>query len=105
MNLSSWLVHTVSIASVTGKSSHGDPSFEAARTISARVQYDTQMVRRANGQETASNAQVFSTSPILVTDRIWLPGVATTDTLAKVPLSVSATPDKWGNVTLYMAAL
>lgn len=106
MNLSAWFSDTISVASVTGKSVKGDPTYGAAASVSARVESDRRFARNAQGQKTFSSHVIYTTTPIALTDRIWLPGVSSALTqAARTPLSVAANHDKAGNVTLYEVLL
>lgn len=106
MNLSSWLVSTVYVADVSGKTAKGDPTFGAAVAVPARVEAVRRFTRNAQGQKSISSHTIYTTTAIALTSRVWLPGdSAATTQLACVPLSVEGCPDKYGNVTLYKVLL
>ncbi len=102
MNLRAWLVDTVTVASVSVRSSYGSPSFGAQRAVKCRVEASARKVKGATGNETQADYVIRCTDAILLTDRIWLPGSSTADAnLAKVPLSVATLHDKRGRFTYY----
>ena len=64
------------------------------------------MVRKGTGDEAVSNHRILTISPILLTDRIWLPGVSPSSPAgSNLPLAVEALSDKVGAKTLYQVDL
>lgn len=106
MNLSAWFRDTVSVASVTGKSAYGDPTYGAPRTVAARLESARRLVRSGRGDDLVSNHRLFTTTPIVLSDRVWLPGASTADANASVkPITVESTHDKSGGFSIYMVTL
>jgi hypothetical protein len=106
VNLTSWLSQSISVAAQTGKNSKGDPTYGTPVTVSARVEVSRRFARNAQGQKTVSSHAIYTTTAIALTDRIWLPGVSTSNVqAARGPLSVTAVSDKAGGVTLYEVLL
>jgi hypothetical protein len=106
VRLGAWFVDTVTVAAVTGKDSYGKPSFGAKTAVKARVQAVRKLVRSSTGNESVSSHVIFTETAINLTDRVWLPGVdSSNDSLAKVPLTINADHDKAGRVTLYEVTL
>lgn len=106
MSLASWMTSTISLASETGKDAYGKPSYETPRQVKARVESTRRIVRNPRGEESVSNHRIYTLAPVLLTDRIWLPGASTSSADASnLPLSVQATPDKSGARVLYAVDL
>lgn len=106
MSLASWMVQTAYVASVTATDSYGKPTYETPRSIGVRVQAQRRMVKSPKGEEAVSNHVLWSLSPVLLTDRLWLPGASTTSAEASnVPLAVTSVPDKTGARTIYKVEL
>jgi hypothetical protein len=83
------LTDTVTIASETGRSNTGDPTFGAQSTIAARVEEIDQIVLLFDGNEARATHSVASEDEIKRTDRLWLPGDNTSDnTKARRALTV-----------------
>ena len=102
MNLTGWLSHRIKVAPKTGRDAHGDPAFGPALTVRARVQPNSRLIRGPQGEETTASHVLYTTTPIAMTDAVWLPGDdATNPALRKRPLEVRATPDKSGTLALY----
>lgn len=106
MSLASWFRQSIGVASATGVDGYGKPTYAAARTVAARVEGQARMVRSSTGEEQLANHVIWTTEPLLVTDRIWLPGYSTaTVEGSRLPLAVKSTPDKTGSRTLYRVDL
>lgn len=102
MSLSSWFVSTVNVASAAGIDAKGRATFGAPRAIKARVQGQRRMVRTSTGEESVSNFIVWTDQPVLLTDRLWMPGSSTAQVEGSlVPLAITVSPDKTGARTLY----
>lgn len=85
------MLSTCTKASQASTSADGDPETYAARvTFLARVQRS-----KARGAETIEHdAVIYTSTPVLPTDRIWLPGDDTTDANdARRPVEVSQHAD------------
>lgn len=106
MSLASWMVSTCYLASQTGKDAYGKPAYEAPRAVKARVEAHRRVLKRPNGDEAVSNHRIFTLSPVLLTDRVWLPGADTGSADASnLPLAIKAVGDKPGARTLYTVDL
>lgn len=104
MNLASWMVSTVYVASVTGKDSNGRLTYETPRAIKARVEQSRRLLRKANGDEVQGTHRIYSLDAIQVTDRVWLPGQnqAVVEG-SRVPVALTASNNKSGSTLLYVA--
>ena len=99
------MTHTVTLASKSGRSNSGDPTYGSQTTISARVERKSKLFMAQDGNHKMAESRIISESEILLTDRVWLPGDDTTDTNeSKQPIAVgnADTPDGY---TLYEAWL
>ena len=106
MNLSSWMQETVTIQRCNGVSNFGDLSFAAQTTISAYVEYGSQLVYSTDGSEKQSTVAIASHDEIKLSDRIWIPGDNTASTsAARRPITVSRARLPGSNKTLYEARL
>ncbi len=103
MNLSSWFVDTVTCSAPSGaRSSAGDPSFAAQRTVRCRVETKEQSVKIDGGRERRASHVVYSGEQIQLGERIWLPGADTGETgEAREVLLSGSTHNKRGTQTLY----
>lgn len=72
----------VTVASPSGRSSAGDPTFGAQRTLRAQVTRKT--VRRSRGAvtEDVSAPRILTYGAVAKGDRVWLPGADTTSAAA-----------------------
>jgi hypothetical protein len=102
VSLASWFrASTISVASVTGVSSYGVPTFGPKRFVGCRLEAVRRMTRNTQGEEAISSHTIYTDQTILLTDRIWLPGVSTlTADGARSPVSVSISTDKSGTRSL-----
>lgn len=102
MSLQSFMGETVYVASVTGVDAYGKATYETPRAISARVEPRRMMVRNARGEEAVSNFRIYSLVPVLLTDRLWMPGAdSAVAEDSNVPISVSTSKDMRGLRALY----
>lgn len=87
----------------TGNNSSGDPIYGGAvSAISVRIEQHQREIRRADGSFKTSTHWIATTSAIGMNDRLWLPGVDSTDaTLARLPLTIEQMPDERGAVDHY----
>lgn len=98
------MIHTITLKSQAGKSSHGDPTYGGQTSISGRVEHKLQRIITPEGNAVNSEHMVISESEIKVTDRVWLPGDDTTDaTEARRPIWVGKAETTDGYI-LYQAA-
>jgi hypothetical protein len=106
VNVRAWLTQSVAVATVTGRNSHGDPTFGSQRTVTARVEPLVRLLRKPNGEEVYSSHSLLTDQAIAMHERIWLPGTNPADnTAARVPLEVRVTPSKVGDFSLYQVLL
>ena len=93
MNLRRFLHQEITVASVVAVDNRGQATLGPKRTVAVRVEGYRRLVRKANGQEATSDHKIFTDQTVLITDRIWLPGVdATDETKAKMPMSIDSVP-------------
>ena len=80
------LTQTVTLATVTGRSASGEPTWTAGTAVAARVEEERQEIMGAAGQQVVSSHRIYingDASPAPDTAmRIWLPGQST-DTQAR----------------------
>lgn len=98
--LDAWLIHTVKRQPQAGTTGYGDPAWGLAEDVPARAEYHTGMARK--GDDTiAFDHRIFTTTPIAITDRLWLPGDYPDTTKARRPVAVSQSTTRDGGTTLY----
>lgn len=73
------LTATITVQSVTGATTGGDPTWGDKRPIPARVEPKVRRVLNAEGQVVTTSHRIFTDDAVLSTDRVWLPGTDTTD--------------------------
>lgn len=106
MSLASWFVSTCYVASVASTDTYGTSAYGVKRAVKCRVEAARRLTRRSNGDEAVSTHTLYTDQPVLLSDRIWLPGVPTaTDDGARSPISITASSDKSGARTLYKVEL
>lgn len=107
MNLASWFIHTIYVASVTGTpDAYGTPTYAAPRAVKCRHQSQNRRVTASNGVDTVSNDVIYTAEPLRVDDRIWLPGFNSAQVEgSRKPLVVGTATNKWGSETLVRADL
>jgi hypothetical protein len=106
MSLASWMGQTINVASLTGVDATGKIVFGSPRPLKARVEQSRRLVRKTNGDEVQSTHRVYCLSEILLTDRVWLPGLSTsTPEGSKTPLQVTSANDKTFSRALYQVDL
>jgi hypothetical protein len=105
VSLTSWLTQTAYVAAVTGIDQFGKPLYGPAMARKVRVELGNRMVTNARGEESMARARLWCESAINLTDRVWLPGSATTDEAAFLPINVSSVSDKPGARTLFKVEL
>jgi hypothetical protein len=101
--LKSQLRQTIYTASRTATSGAGVFTYGTPATKAARVEERASRVLNADGEEQTSSHQIIvdAADVIAITDRIWLPGDATTVQNARTPMSVAkavaedGTTDHW----------
>lgn len=106
MDLTAWMVDSVTVAAPSGVSNYGDLSFGSQSTVAARVQQTTEMIRDASGSELQATHIVYTESAIALESRVWLSGADTGDAdAARVVRATNQTHDRPGGQTLYKAWL
>ena len=78
MNLQSWFKDKITVQSVTGVSTSGQPVYGAKRIVKCRVEHDMKKITDSAGQDKVSDAQISLGEKIGLQDRIWLPAADTT---------------------------
>lgn len=76
------LTDTVTYKVPTGVDGNGDPTYGAAATVKARVEYGTKTVINAGGTERQCEAVIVTEAEFPHDARIWLPGENTADASA-----------------------
>ena len=96
--LRSTMTQTAHVATRTGASSSGDPTYGAPTAILARVEPTRKRIVNADGEEVVSSWAMTVVPEAVIGEsvRIWLPGESPTTTLARVPLSVIRGIDEVG---------
>jgi hypothetical protein len=106
MDVSGWLVSTITTAPLSSFDSTGAPSYGAQVTLPCRIELGQKLVRSKDGAEVVSSHRVYVVAQIGIEDAIWLPGDSTSDpTVAKYPLNITAAYDKAGNVLYWRVDL
>jgi hypothetical protein len=108
VNVSSWFKDSIGWAPLSGTSASGDPTYGATQTgIPARWERETVVVgHTADGAEIVSNDTIYTAAAIGLNDRVWIPGVSTTNpALARLALQVKAEKDKSGTAIFYKVRL
>jgi len=101
MDVSHLFLDTVTIAAQASVSEAGDPTFGSQSTIKARVEHGTKLVV-SDGAQIQADHVVITTSPVLHTDRLWLPGDSTSDNnAARRPVVIKKATGLLGGLTLY----
>lgn len=79
MNISAFLVDSISWASYTGpqSGSKGDPAYGSPSTIKARVERGGFFVTTSSGEEISSSVRIAVVEDVKIGDRIWLAGADT----------------------------
>lgn len=93
MNPTTFMTHTVHVATATGRNSAGELQYGAPVAIKARVQRLSRVVSTGTGQRVTTTHRLLTTAELTETSRVWLPGVPTSSAEgSKVPVSVGAHP-------------
>lgn len=102
MNIDSWLVDTITVASRTGRDAAGDPSFGAQSEVRCRVENKRELIERQDGTQQEVDFSIATTTEIQVGDRVWLPGANPgNDSEAKQAVLVKSATIKDGTFRLY----
>ncbi len=65
-------LETITVASVNGHSSAGDPTYAAQRTMAARVERSFDRSADGEGEQDGTAHRIFTTEQIILGDLIWL---------------------------------
>lgn len=79
MILASRLTETITVQSVTGHTSAGDPTYGAQGTLAARIERNAARSADAEGQQDGSSTRLFTFGALKVGDLVWLPEDNTAD--------------------------
>lgn len=101
MNIRNWLTQTVTVASTSGRSGSGDPTYNPQVTMAARVERNVRL--RIGAENTLADVHVMVTEDqIKVGWRVWLPGDDIASTLeARRPLAVKNAATRDNGYTFY----
>ena len=106
MSIAGFLTQTVYLASATGKDNYGKQTYETPRAVVARVEGQRRLVRKSTGDEAVANHRIYTLAPVLLTDRIWIPGADSAQLeQSALPLTVESSGDKTNSRTLYRTDL
>ena len=106
MDVSHTFTETITVAPFTGRSSSGDATYGTAATQPARIERETQTIRTADGRIVEAKTTIFTSSPIGIMDRVWLPEANTaTVGAAATPVAIATEKDLDGDVVMYLAFL
>ena len=101
MNISEWLIDSVTRAPRTGYA-NGSATYGSQVTIKARVEHIHKLVIGADKNEVLSNHRFVTLAACNLSDRIWLPGDNIAEpTAARKILDIHRATDKLGTVTHY----
>lgn len=98
MTFAALLAQEIQIERYTGTTYTGDPSYNTAETINARVEGNIKRVFDGAGVERQSTAVIFTSDEISVGDRVTLSG-----TDSRVVLVVKEIPGASGSIHHYEA--
>lgn len=102
--ISNMLNQTITIAHVSSKDDHGDPTYATAATAAANVENSDKVVTFEGGEERQAQYKIATQTEIKFGDRIWLPGEATTDEPHR-PMVISKAVSVVDGVSLWEAYL
>lgn len=92
---------TIYLASVTGRGNSGQPTYGTPAAVSARVEVSTRQIQGPDGTALQTSHCIFldTDRPPVRGDRLWMPGDARTDALARLVRHVDALPAASGSGT------
>lgn len=95
------LTATVYLASVSGRTNSGQPTWTTAVSCAARVEQTSRQIQQADGTILQTSHCIFldTTRAPLRGDRLWLPGDDRTDALARIVRHVDTLPAAPGSGT------
>lgn len=91
------LRQTIYVATFTSVDGGNTPTYGTPAAVSARVVPTNGISTNAEGEEVVTTHQIVTAVEIKASDRIWLPGDATTTANARQPVSVTKGVDEFGN--------
>lgn len=97
--LAAMLDQTIYLASVAGRTASGQPTWGAPAAVAARVESSTRQIQGPDGTavQTAHCIFINTTRPPVRGDRLWMPGDARTDALARLVRHVDTLPARAGS--------
>ena len=96
------LVQTVHKQRFMGRSSYGDPQYEAPTSHAAYVEGMRKAVRNVQGDMIQTSFFVLMNDEVCPQDRLYMPGVDPTDCdKARRPITIDAMPDENGAISHY----
>lgn len=96
------LAQTIYVASATGVSESGGPTYGSPVARLARVETRVTQVRGTDGNLKTTSHWICTTGALGLNDRVWLPGADhTAADQAGLPISVDAIPDEHGATDHY----
>jgi hypothetical protein len=93
------LTQTIYVAAATGANTHGEPTWGTPASRSVRIELSDRVIKGPRGEELVASHLIITTAAIGLRDRVWLPGDARTDELAKRPKLVEPIPGEYSGVT------
>jgi hypothetical protein len=99
--LARMLTATVYVASVSARTASGQPTWATPAACSARVEQSTRQIQQTDGAVLQTTHCIFldTSRPPVRGDRLWLPGDARTDALARIVRHVDTLPAAPGSGT------
>jgi len=106
MDISSWMIDNITVASPTGAvDGYGQPVYATARTVACRLEYSRKLVTEPNGNEIEAKHRISTDQEITWEDLIWLPGEDSDTAPSKRPLVIERASTKSGAYTIWEARL
>lgn len=100
------LGESIYVSAASGVDAAGDSSYAAPAIRSARVVNVRDTIERADGTILKTTVAIITEAAILLSDRVWLPGVDQTDaTLARVPRYIEKAINEFGDLDFYRTKL
>jgi len=100
-NLVTWFNQTIYKASATGRDADGDKTYGTPVAVKARVEKERKLLVNSQGNEIQADYMIFTTTEIVLSDSIWLPGQDPATDESKRPIEVWSTTRKTPNEVLY----
>lgn len=104
MDISSWMVDTITVAPRTGADSYGMPTYGAQVTASARIEQGLRLVVNSRGADLLASSWVTTTFLINPDDKVWFnTDDPTQDQQARRPLAIKNAETKNTGYIIYEA--